>query len=77
MLKNHKKCNCGTLIASMVIVIRKLIIMKTTRKNRKVTFDKMLSLLNRGVDQYLEELGSKSFKNPSFVFVERSSSEAA
>ena len=45
--------------------------MKTTRKNRKVTFDRMLSLLNRGVDKYMEELGPKSFKNPAFVFVEK------
>ena len=77
MLKNLNKCNCGTLMASIVIVIRKPIIMKTTRKNRKVTFDKMLSLLNTGMDKYMTELGTKSLKNPSFVFVERSSPEAA
>ncbi len=50
--------------------------MRTSRKNRKVTFDKMISLLNSGVDKYLEELGHKSFKNPSFVFVERPSQAA-
>lgn len=46
--------------------------MKTSNKTKKVTFDKMLALLNRGLDRYLEELDSRSFKNPSFVFVERS-----
>ena len=46
--------------------------MKTVKNNtRKVTFDKMIALLNRGVDKYLEELGPKSFKNPSFVFVDK------
>lgn len=56
---------------SIVKVIRKLIIMKTTKKNKKVTFEKMLSLLNTGLDKYMEELGTKSFKNPAFVFVEK------
>lgn len=46
--------------------------MKTANKNsRKVTFNKMIALLNRGVDKYMEELGPKSFKNPSFVFVDK------
>lgn len=45
--------------------------MKTSDKTKKVTFDTMLRLLNRGLDKYMEELGPKSFKNPSFVFVEK------
>lgn len=45
--------------------------MKTSNNNRKVTFDRMLALLNRGVDKYMEELGPKSFKNPAFVFVDK------
>ena len=45
--------------------------MKTNKNNRKVTFDRMLALLNRGLDKYMEELGPKSFKNPSFVFIEK------
>jgi len=45
--------------------------MKTTDNNKKVTFDKMIALLNRGLDKYMEELGPKSFKNPSFVFVDK------
>jgi len=46
--------------------------MKTNNHTkRKVTFDKMINLLNKGLDKYLEELGPKSFKNPSFVFVEK------
>lgn len=45
--------------------------MKTTKNHKKVTFDKMIALLNRGVDKYMEELGPKSFKNPSFVFVDK------
>jgi hypothetical protein len=46
--------------------------MKTVKNTtRKVTFDKMIALLNRGVDKYMEELGPKSFKNPSFVFVDK------
>jgi len=52
-------------------VNQKTINMKTSNNNRKVTFDKMLALLNRGVDTYIEEFGRKSFKNPSFVFVDR------
>lgn len=45
--------------------------MKISSQNRKVTFDKMIALLNRGVDTYMEELGRKSFKNSSFVFVDK------
>lgn len=70
MLNFFKKCNYGTLIES-IIVNQKTINMKTSNNNRKVTFDKMLALLNRGVDTYIEEFGRKSFKNPSFVFVDR------
>lgn len=45
--------------------------MKASNNNRKVTFDRMLALLNRGVDTYMQELGPKSFKNSSFVFVSK------
>lgn len=45
--------------------------MKSNKNKRKVTFDRMLALLSRGVDKYMEELGPKSFKNPAFVFVDK------
>lgn len=44
--------------------------MKKPVRKAKVTFDKMIALLNKGLEDYLQELGPKTFKNPSFVFVE-------
>ena len=45
--------------------------MRTTTKS-KVTFEKMIILLNKGLDKYLEELGTGTYRNPSFVFVDKS-----
>lgn len=55
----------------LYIAYQKTIIMRTA-KNKKVTFDKMIALLNRGINTYMEELGPKSYKNPSFVFINKS-----
>ncbi len=47
--------------------------MKIASRKRTVTFERMITLLNQGLNQYIEELGSKSFRNPAFIFTEKKS----
>ena len=60
----------------MAVQIGELILRALYTASTAHCWSKMISLLNSGVDKYLEELGHKSFKNPSFVFVERPSQAA-